>query len=200
MSDHQLSDQPDLVGEGLSPGQSALLARARNFSRYKQMRADLIKGKCTFCEIDPEVNKVVVENDHWVAWEVPRNFAEKNTALHALIVPRKHAAQLYELPDEALAEGFNDIRKKVEAHFKIFEYGLLLRNGPLKLAGTVEHLHWHVMTPSGEGRLETPLAKSAAEEREGELRAILYERMLQGENLESFTPDEQARLTPDRLK
>jgi diadenosine tetraphosphate (Ap4A) HIT family hydrolase len=178
-------------------GTLACLARARGFKQYKAMREDAIAGKCPFCSpLDPEKNKVTVETELWLAWE--SKFPEKHTRLHILAVPKRHVASTSELTPEEEAD-FLVIKRQIYAMYQITYCGILCRDGDARMsAGTVGHLHFHFMVADGTGRLESPFYKGDAAEAEGIARAIVFEKLLAGAQLEELTPEEQA-LVKDRM-
>ena len=178
---------------GLSPAQCAVAARSRKFSQYKKMVEDLLAGRCPFCQIDPDRNPLIRANDHWVAWHC--NPSEANTALHLLVVPRRHVTSMSELRDDPEGLALLRIMRELEVEFDITSSGWLCRDGDATLsAGTIPHLHWHRMVPDGTGRVESPFYKGAEAEAEGHLRAIVFEKMRTGTKLEDLTPEEQQRV------
>lgn len=183
--------------EGLSPEQCAILARARTYKQYVRAVGDAIAGKCVFCQIDRDYNQVLIENEHWLVW--PCRPPEKHTRMHFLIVSRHHVTSMNELDDAT--EGLALIRtlRQVREMHHITSSGLLCRDGDATLsAGTIPHLHFHVMVPDGTGRVETPFYKGAESEVEGHLRAIVYEKLRLGAKVEDLDPEERQRVV-DRL-
>lgn len=80
--------------------------------------------------------------------------------------------------------------------------GIFTRDGDAtQLAGTVEHAHWHVMVPNGQGRVETPIAKGDADEEAGRQRAVIWECPFQGALTPAgFTEDERRIMDGNRLE
>src|SRR3989338_1808945 len=141
----------------------ACISRSRKFTQYARAVDNALKGHCPFCKIDKAYNKVEIENDLCLAWH--SNPPEDNTALHFLIVPRRHVKDSRELTDVELLTMWKTIPRELVKRFAIKSRGLLMRDGDAPLsAGTIEHLHLHLMVPNGTGRVESPFYKGAAEE------------------------------------
>ncbi len=181
---------PDFQVPDLSPAQCAILARSRDFKLYKLNRASLLAGSCPFCRHNPATDgDIIAENASWWAKYTPS--PEKNSRLHILIMHRQHIRGVMEY-----APGDGDLlvallKELYEQHELIFA-GLMCRDGDARLsAGTIEHVHWHLMVPDGKGRLESPFYKGDESEREGLKRAIVYEKLVQGADPESLTEDER---------
>jgi diadenosine tetraphosphate (Ap4A) HIT family hydrolase len=167
--------EPVFAIEGLTPGQCAILARARTFKLYKKMRADLLSNVCPFCKLDPKFNQVVTENAWWYAWQSPS--PEKGTKHHFIIAPKQHVTAIADLKPLQW-DGLWEILEDLDRQHKIDSSGIQIRDGDARLsAGTVEHLHVHKMVPDGTVRVESPFYKGAASEREGHARAIVFEKL-----------------------
>ncbi|KKW09719.1 MAG: hypothetical protein UY47_C0006G0010 [Parcubacteria group bacterium GW2011_GWB1_49_7] len=179
-----------LVIDGITDsGTLACIARARTYKQYCQMVRDALAGRCPFCEPDPEVNKVVAQNTLWRAWQSP--FPEKNTLYHFIVVPKQHHVDTQQLnAGEKL--GLFDILKGLRDAYCYQSRGILIRDGDATLsAGTIQHLHVHVMVPDGKGRVESPFYKGADEEEAGIRRAVIYEKLRQGTLVDDLSPDEK---------
>jgi diadenosine tetraphosphate (Ap4A) HIT family hydrolase len=155
-----------------------------------------LEGKCPFCQIDHNYNKIIFETEAWNVF--PCNPPEKYTKYHIIFAPKKHLKSVDELDDVAVLELFSLI-KKVKVKFNIVSGGIQIRDGDATLsAGTIPHLHVHLMVPDGTGRLESPFYKGAASEAEGLARALVYEKLRTGMPIENLIKEEQA-LIMDRV-
>jgi hypothetical protein len=81
---------------------------------------------------------------------------------------------------------------EIKEQFDISSSGILIRDGDATLsAGTIQHLHVHMMVPDGTGRVESPFYKGDASEAEGVARAIIFEKMRTGTPFTGLEPCEQ---------
>ncbi len=171
-----------------NPSTLACLARSRTYEQYCHMVEIALQGKCPFCDIDPEVNKVIADNEYWRAWQSP--YPEKNTKHHFIIVPKRHMIDTGELQPAEQMSLFR-IMKFLREIYGYESCGVLIRDGDARLsAGTIEHLHIHVMVPNGTGRVESPFYKGLDEERWGVTRAIIYEKLRRGLPVDELTQEE----------
>jgi len=97
--------------------------------------------KCPFC--DPEPDRFVASNDHAVAVRDGYPVSEG----HTLVVPRKHAASLFELSHEEQSAVWvlaREIRNRLQAELSPDGFNIGLNDG--ETAGqTVPHAHVHVI-------------------------------------------------------
>ncbi len=204
-----LTEHPLVIPGVTSSNKLARISRARTYSQYKRMVADEITGRCPFCQIDKEHNRIIAETNHWYAW--PCNPPEKHTRFHFLFVPKRHVTSTWGLLPGEIVDLFA-IRFSVSTEYKYKSCGMLVRDGDATMsAGTIEHLHVHDMVPDGTGRVESPFYKGREAEKEGLQRAILFEKLrrlslrLQTDELPillanaNFNKEELILLT-DRLK
>ena len=78
--------------------------------------------------------------------------------------------------------------------------GILIRDGDAtQSAGTIEHLHIHIMVPDGTGRVESPFCKTPEEEAAGVARAIVFEKLRTGTPATEL-PSDEYELVKDRLE
>lgn len=167
-------------------GKLACIARSRKLSQYTGMVEDALAGRCPFCTPDPERNPIIVEGADCVAWAC--NPPEKHTAYHFLIVPRRHITGTNELAGGDIAEMFA-LKDRLQEQFGFKSAGVQIRDGNATLlAGTIEHLHMHIMVPDGKGRLESPFFKGPENEAASLDRAIVFEKLRQGKTI---SPAEQ---------
>ena len=81
---------------------------------------------------------------------------------------------------------------KLKKAYDIVSCGILIRDGNAILsAGTIEHLHVHMMVPDGTGRVESPFYKGAEAETESLARAIVFEKLRQGADYHELDLREQ---------
>jgi len=152
-----------------------------------------LAGRCIFC--DPADEKILFTGFFWRAWQ--NRFAEEHTRHHFMIVPIRHVVTIDELTTlewRALQELFRRLKKE----FGYTAAGVLVRDNAPELAGTIEHLHFHVMVPDGTGRVETPFCKGSEKDGESLRRAIVFESLRRGVPFEDLPAVEQA-LVADRL-
>jgi|SRR3989344_8476331 len=172
------------------------ISRARKLEPFKKAVADALAGRCPFCDIDRAYNVVVIENVHCLAWlcEPP----EDNTRLHFLVVPKKHVTCTDELSDDELVTIF-EVKEQLQEMYEFNSCGVLIRDGDATLsAGTIQHLHMHVMVPAGTGRVESPFFKGAESETESLARAIVFQKLCTGTRVEELDDAERA-LVKDRI-
>jgi ATP adenylyltransferase len=178
-----------LVIPGITdPGTLACIARSRTYVQYCNMVEKALKGECPFCKLGPE-NVVTLGNLDWQAWQNP--FPEKHTKHHFIIAPRRHVTDTEALTITEWC-GLKNMMTSLRGIFNYTSRGILIRDGDATLsAGTIQHLHVHVMVPDGTGRVESPFYKGAEEEKQGVLRAIVYEKMRRADHLTHFSEHEK---------
>lgn len=186
--------------EGITdPSTLACIARSRKYGQYVQAVKNALEGVCPFCVIDTSYNTIALENDYWRAW--PAKPAEKNTAFHFLYIPKRHVTDSEELSDEEILAlwGSNGIRRKIREMHGYTSRGTLMRDGDATLsAGTIQHLHVHDMIPNGKGRVESPFYKGEDDELAGFQRAVIYEKLRTGTDLDELSRGEY-ELIKERL-
>ena len=189
--------KPELVVSGITDENTlACLSRARKYTQYCKAVENALAGKCPFCHVDPEYNKIILETDDWMVWAC--NPPEKHTKHHFLFVPRVHVTSVSDLGVPQRIDLF-DLIDEVKVMCSISSCGILIRDGDARLsAGTIQHLHVHMMVPDGTGRVESPFYKGDASEAEGFARAIIFEKMRTGTPFTGLEPCEQ-ELIKDRL-
>ena len=186
-----------LVVPGITDANTLVcLSRARKFKQYCKAVVNALQGICPFCKVDRGYNQVIIDTEYWLGW--PSNPPEDNTRLHFLIVPKRHIISVTELMQVEWSELYY-ILGDLKLDNNITSCGILIRDGDATLsAGTIPHLHIHLMVPNGTGRVESPFYKGAESEAESTARSIVFEKLRQGAALETLTPDEQ-ELVRERL-
>lgn len=110
---------PEFIVSGVPESEVWQLFNVSNYEYYKQKVADLIVGKCPFCDIDPAVNKVLFENDSWRMWE--NKLAPRSGQQHQFIIPSKrHVQRVSELTTEDWVD-LADIIGTVENFFGVYD-------------------------------------------------------------------------------
>lgn len=182
--------EPTLVIPGVTdPSTLACIARSRTYTQYCLMVENALAKRCPFCEIDESVNKLLINANQWRAWQSPA--PEKHTKHHFIIVPWLHKTSTAELGHSDRFWLFETMNQLREMH-GYTGYGILIRDGDARLsAGTIEHLHVHVMVPDGTGRVESPFYKGAEAELEGLRRAIVFEKRRQGIPMAALSDEEK---------
>jgi len=189
-----------LVISGITdPATLACLARSRKYSQYVKGVRDALAGACPFCTPDPKYNVIIEGLPSARSLRVwPCRPAEKNTRLHFLICPIRHVTSILQLSPDEWLEARSLIGDLAEI-YKIPFRGILIRDGDAtKSAGTIQHLHIHVMVPDGIGRVESPFCKTSEEEAAGMARAVVFEKMRTGTAFEDLLPEER-EIVKDRL-
>lgn len=172
------------------------ISRARTYKLYCIAVNNALEKKCPFCKIDPMINHILIENNSWYAWQSPS--PEPNTLYHFILVPKRHVIDTNELDTDEQIDLFQ-IENGLKKMYNYKSSGFLIRNGDATLsAGTVKHLHAHVLVPNGEGRVEVPIYKGKQSDEKCLLRAIVFEKIRQGEKIKNLTPEEK-ELIEDRI-
>lgn len=167
------------------------------YKYYLLMVENLQKGTCPFCQINPEVNKVLYNNDSWRIWQNPVP-GKKHQALHLVVAHTYHLTGLDEFKGQDGVDLIDAI-KWANDNFNIPGGGIMMRFGdPLLNAGTIRHLHFNIQVPDGTGKLEITLAKD--QEKMAWHRSVItvFEKMRTGTPFEKLDLKEQ-ELVRDRL-
>lgn len=111
-----------------------------------EMRSLEARGVCLFCPDglrQHERQQIMFETGHWAV--TPNEFPYPGTALHLLLVPHEHAADLLDLTAEA-QQDFWTALGLVRERYRLRYYGLGVRNGECLFTGaTIRHVHAHVL-------------------------------------------------------
>lgn len=189
-----------LVIPGITdPATLACIARSRKFPQYKKAIEDALAGRCPFCQLDTKYNKPVKVSctRRLRVWHC--NPPEKHTKYHFIISPNRHVTDTLHLLEDEWSEVQNVVCY-LRALFNFDYCGILIRDGDAtQSAGTVQHLHIHVMVPDGTGRVESPFCKTPEEEAAGVARAIVFEKLRTGFAFKGLIPEEQ-KLVQGRLE
>jgi ATP adenylyltransferase len=179
-----------LVIPGITdPNTLVCLSRARKYKQYCKGVHNALYGICPFCKVDRDYNQVIVDTEYWLAW--PSKPPEDNTRLHFLIVPKRHIISVTELMLAEWSELYYIIGNLKLDH-GITSCGFLIRDGDATLsAGTIQHLHIHLMVPDGKRRVATPFFKGKSSERKSLARAIVFEKVRQGVVYSDLTESER---------
>jgi diadenosine tetraphosphate (Ap4A) HIT family hydrolase len=106
---------------------------------------------CPFCNLSPE--RILLEN------QTARAFLDGYpvTAGHALVIPRRHVASIYELPPEELAALWaqvGTVRKLLAEKYRPDAFNVGVNDGAAS-GQTVPHAHIHVI-PRRKGDVADP--------------------------------------------
>ena len=147
-----------------------------DYSYYYKLRKSLEEGaECAFCSLDPEINPILYENQHWA---VTKNaFPNKRScSVMLLIISKSHWRQLIEITPDAW-DSFSEIVRWVEGRFDLPGGMLFLRFGDISFNnGTIRHLHWNLWVPDKTGKVFAPIFKSEDEQRVDFARAKEFSR------------------------
>jgi len=118
----------------------------RTPAQLAEMQALAARGICLFCPDGLRQHarqQVLFSSRHWSV--TPNEFPYRGTALHLLVVPHQHAADLLDLSSEA-RQDFWAVLGEVRDRYRLTHYGLGARNGDCRLTGaTIAHVHAHVL-------------------------------------------------------
>lgn len=151
---------PKFSVPGVKPEDIWRLFNTSNYRYYKQTVLDLWTGKCPFCQIDTDRNKILFENGSWLLWK--NDVAPRSGQKCQLVTPSKrHVENILDLtPEEWI-----DFREVLQWANRILGVGgdgvWLVRTGdPARNAKSVPHLHFNFHMPTGNDRVEVTIAKS----------------------------------------
>lgn len=156
--------QPPLLSEE----EEYILTLPFDFGYYCKLRETFENGDCGFCTIDPSVNKVVFENEHWLIFENSFQY-NRPCEVMLVIIARDHWRTLEDIVPEAW-KTFGQMVVWACKNYNIPGGVLFLRFGPMSSnTGTMPHMHWNIWVPDpsvkGEGRrVWIPIQKTEAEE------------------------------------
>jgi diadenosine tetraphosphate (Ap4A) HIT family hydrolase len=118
----------------------------RTAEQLADMRELEAAGICLFCPDGlrrHQRQQVLFATGHWTV--TPNEFPYPGTALHLLLVPTEHAADLLDLSPEA-REDFWTALAMVRDRHGLGHYGLGVRNGDCRFTGaTIRHVHAHLL-------------------------------------------------------
>ncbi len=177
--------------EGLNAHQVLTLTRARKYKQYLAMIEAYKKGDCVFCDPLGEKNVVLHAADGWRIWENP--YPEPNTSLHLVLAPARHI-DTDRLPgvEEFIAVGKLFAWAVERYSNRLIGGGVLMRFGsPEFNAGTISHLHAHIMVPDLNGEVRLPLAKAPDRVALGYMRLRAFEKIRTGTPMTDLTDEER---------
>lgn len=101
--------------------------------------------QCLFCKIiDKQINAEIIYEDEWSLAFLD---VHPRTPGHALVIPKKHTANILEIDDDALEKLIIAVKKttqNIENSLKPQGFTLGLNHG--KISGQeIEHLHFHII-------------------------------------------------------
>ena len=142
------------------------------YPQYFKGRKAFEDGVCPFCKIDHSQNKVLYDNNGWIAWEVPQNFTTRQSTLTLQLVffPRRHLRRPTSLCTQERL-GYFEVLDWAEEKYTPKGGGIVNRFGDMRLnVGTIKHMHATLMVPNRKGEVIVPLQKAAAMWKEHNLR------------------------------
>lgn len=150
------------------------LEGCRNYDQYYEMRQRFEQGRCSFCDLDRELNEVLFETDHVLVWEIPDQFKRPELAEQYLVVPKRHVRGPWELTQEewlAIHSALLYVN-----HVASLPGGMIFaRFDDMRYnAGTVPHLHWNVWVPARTEEVRVPIFKADKDRGQNEIRAAEF--------------------------
>lgn len=122
------------------------LEAGRSEAQTKKMQELTAQGKCFMCYDNLknyDLNKIEFETKHWII--TPNAFPYDHTALHLILISRRHVKTLSDLSPEARAD-LSEAIVEIEKRWKLDSYAVGIRSGDFRFnGGSVEHLHAHVI-------------------------------------------------------
>lgn len=147
----------ELVIPGIDQEDIGTLLNVRSYSQYVEMVNRILSGKCPFCELDTNLNKVLHQRSGWKMWRNP--FPAKNTTEHLILAPDRHITNLGEMTPEdwrafyGMVYHFNDLTTHKGG-------AIVMRFGdPAMNAGSIRHLHANIIVPDGTGEVRVTLGQ-----------------------------------------
>lgn len=188
---------PEFQVPGISPDDIWQLFNVSNYAYYCKKVDSLLQGVCGFCQIDPELNKTLYENDAWRVWK--NNLAAQEGQDYQFVIPSKrHLGNIDEVNYKEwflLAEATRWINRE----FSIDGGVLLVRSGnPLRNAKSMPHLHFNYHVPTGRDRVTVTIAKSSKNLVEKLPILQVFEKMRQGMSFEELSEEERS-LVEDKM-
>src|SRR3972149_6083830 len=192
-------DSAELVIPGLDREDIGSLLNTRILPQYCEMVRRMKVGECPFCQLNTEINKVILENERWRAWDTPFNAERDHLERHVVISHRKHVTHLRDV-DYTDGGTFFEILRALALPDNVSGGGELTRFGdPARNAGSIRHLHSNFYLPDGTGELRLPLCKFL-DDIADKLKGIpVFEKMRLGGSFGTLEPEEQD-LVRDRLE
>ncbi|GEM_PF-1662437 len=176
------------------------LRNINNFRYFRTARDHMKVGRCPFCQIDQELNKVLFENDSWMIWENPVKKKNNGLAFH-FVIPYKptHITDPFLLNTNDWMR-FAEVWYWVMSNYNLNGGALMSRFGlPTLNAGTIRHFHHNILVPDGTKEHRPPLTKKPEDfVNEDGPRLLVFEEMYQGTPFESLS-DEKKKLVEKNL-
>ncbi len=142
-----------------------------SYKQYHTMRTGFEAGKCVFCELNPVLNKIILEDEFTACWAVHPDFLRKELAHHFIIIPKREVRFPTELT-EAEVVSMHSIQIILFSTYDLQGGIIATRFGDMRLnAGTVPHLHVNIMVPNGTGEVRIPVFKDPGDRDKNVARA-----------------------------
>lgn len=147
-SRHVLTDEEEFCLQGCG-----------SYEQYFHMRHLFENEVCAFCDVNPEVNTVLYENDTWRVWDnALKN--ERHCSTMLVIAATEHIRKMSDITTFGWAN-FGNMMEWIHHEFDLDGGMLFLRFGDMRLnAGTMPHLHWNLWVPDGKGEVRIPVFKN----------------------------------------
>lgn len=164
----------DLLRRELSEEELFCLEDCRKYRQYYRMRRNFERGRCVFCNVDRDYNKIVAETKYFLAWEVPAELKRKGLRLQLLIVPKRHIRARWELT-EAEWRSLRTVERRLAKRYRLAGGATVDRFGDMSLnAGTVPHWHINIYMPNRRAEVRFPLYKNPAQRKANQKRAARF--------------------------
>ena len=122
---------------------------SRSTAQREHMENTVGKGVCPFCQIDPELNHIIMAGKFWNVWHNP--FPYRYRRNHMILALKEHIVDVREMTSEMWAE-LGDLVKQVTRELGIEAGAVVMRFGDSQFTGsTLQHLHVHIDEPDGAG-------------------------------------------------
>lgn len=171
------------------------LEGCRSYKQYYGMRQGFEKGHCAFCQLNPELNQILWEDEWFMLWHVHPKFMRTELKLHIMIVPKRHVRFMSDL---SVAEWISlaSATEWAKNHFG-YTGGLFhAREGDMRNnSGTVPHLHINIFEPNGTGEVRVPVFKDPSDRGKNQARAerfaALYEEGVTSEDFDQLVAEKE---------
>ncbi len=177
---------------GLDSQDITLLQNARNYHYARDMILQIRKNECSFCQLDPNKNKVIFDLELWHTWTCPPQFMAKSIEKHFVIAPKRHITHIKDMTGEDWAD-LAGIANIITEEQDIDGGALLMRFGnPAKNAQSMRHLHCNIYVPDGTGEVKLTIAKDPAKIAKKKLVVACWIKMFQLEEAREFVTGEHS--------
>ncbi len=114
--------------------------------KLKTAYLEKVKGECVFCRlIEEDHEKIIFQNEHIAVFPPLKSGALKEA--HLLVVPKKHAKDIFEMNQEEVENFFSEVKSLVDRLKEESRYtgvNILSANGK-PAQQSIQHFHTHVV-------------------------------------------------------